>query len=48
MPHQTYKIWLEVVIVGSQIYSYNKVVCAGYFQFRVQYALGNLGPQAII
>lgn len=48
MPHQTYIIWLEVVIVGSQIYGYNKVVCAGYFHFTVQYALGNLGPQAII
>ena len=48
MPHQTYIIWLEMVIVGSQIYSHNKVVYAGYFHFRVQYALGNLGPQAII
>lgn len=48
MPHQTYIIWLEVIIVGSQIYSYHKVVYAAYFHFRVQYALGNLGPQAII
>lgn len=48
MPHQTYIIWLETVIVGSQNYSHNKVVYAGYFHFRVQYALGNLSPQAVI
>lgn len=44
MPHQTYIIWLEMVIVGSQIYRHNKVVYAGYFHFRVQYALDKLSP----
>ena len=48
MPYQTYIIWLEVVLVGGQIYSHNKVVRAGYFHFIAQDALGNLGPQAII
>lgn len=33
-----------MVIVGSQIYRHNKVVYAGYFHFRVQYALDNLSP----
>lgn len=44
MPHQTYIIWLEMVIVGSQVYRHNKVVYAGYFHFRVQCALDNLSP----
>lgn len=41
MPHQTYIIWLEVVVVGNQIYRHNKVVCAEYFHFLVQHALSN-------